>query len=486
MQTLVELLLELKTLAASNAPGKLARIRRLFADPRAPAELQVGRHFVARLLTADVDQQLDSLDPEDRKAAVDVAHDVLPRGPALRALRRVFNDPDMKVRAKARTASSTLGHGIARDELRARVADDRRGGEEHTLWAFGLFASDRKRTRRPAVPSTSAALGLPALATPDDVARLVGLDGADDLAPLMRAGTGPGSGYVEFEIAKAKGGARRIAAPRAALRKVQRAILAKILARVPVHDASHGFVAGRSTVTNARPHRGAAIVLKLDLKDFFPTLHYRRVAGIFRSLGYVEDVAAVLAGLTTYRPRLADGAAVWPGMLPQGAPTSPALANLACRRLDRRLAALAAKVGATYTRYADDLTLSFADANPDVKLGRLFWWVELICEQEGFLERPDKRRVLRASQQQRITGLVVNADVHLPRADRKRFRAMLHNCAAHGLASQAQRANQSPSEFAAYLAGYAAYANMVEPTLGAAWLAEVERIVAASGAASDA
>ncbi|HEY0986854.1 MAG TPA: reverse transcriptase family protein, partial [Kofleriaceae bacterium] len=163
-------------------------------------------------------------------------------------------------------------------------------------------------------------------------------------------------------------------------------------------------------------------------------------------------------------------------MLPQGAPTSPALANLACRRLDRRLAQLAAKVGAVYTRYADDLTLSFAQ-RPELRIGRLLWWIDAICEQEGFLERPDKRRILRANHQQRVTGLVVNAGVNVPRADRRRFRAILHNCAAHGVASQAR----DRDDFTAYLAGYAAYVHMVDPALGRAWLDEVDRLLARDG-----
>jgi len=247
--------------------------------------------------------------------------------------------------------------------------------------------------------------------------------------------------------------------------------LDQILAKVPVHEACHGFVTGRSTVTNAKPHEGAAIVIKLDLKDFFPTVHYRRVRGLFKNLGYNEQVAGLLAGLTTYRPKVGD-TVVWPGVLPQGAPTSPALANLACRRLDRRLGRLADKYGATYTRYADDLTFSFAK-QPEVKLGRLLWWIDGICQQEGFVERPDKRRILRNKHQQRVTGLVVNAGVHVPRADRKRFRAILHNCKKNGVASQA-RGN---ADFGAYLAGFAAYVHMVEPALGKRWIAEVDQLL---------
>jgi retron-type reverse transcriptase len=290
----------------------------------------------------------------------------------------------------------------------------------------------------------------------------------------MRPGTEPGSGYIEFEIPKAKGGTRRIAAPRTPLRKVQRKILDEILAKVPVHDACHGFVENRSTVTNAAPHVGAAIVIKMDIKDFFPTVHYRRVRGLFQYLGYNEQVAATLAGLTTYRPKLASGHVVWPGVLPQGAPTSPAIANLTCRRLDHRLTRLAAKCGAVYTRYADDLTFSFK-TEPDVRIGRFLWWVDGICQQEGFTERADKRRILRAKHQQRVTGLVVNAKVNIPRAERRRFRAILHNCAKSGIESQARE----HADFKSYLAGYAAYVHMVDPVLGKHYLAEVARLIGA-------
>lgn len=473
MQTLVELLVQLKELGASREPDKLERIAALFADPRAPAELQVGRHYVARLLLAEVDEQLDSLDPKRRKAAITTARLVFPRSDAARVLRRVYQDPDPSVRGVARRTIEKLGlQTVAPADVRARGTGD----GPSASWAFGIFPSDHGARRAPSKPSRPNALQayqLPALATASGVARLVGID-EDQLAQLMRPGVGPGSGYVEFEIPKAKGGTRRIAAPRAPLRKVQRAILDKILARIPMHDACHGFVTGRSTVTNATPHQRAALVIKMDLKDFFPTVHYRRVKGLFQFLGYNESVAGTLAGLTTYRPKLDSGEVVWPGRLPQGAPTSPALANLACRRLDRRLERLAAKYGATYTRYADDLTFSFP-AKPEVQLGRFLWWVDGICQREGFLERPDKRRILRAKHQQRITGIVVNGGIHIPRADRKRFRAILHNCQKHGVASQAK----GRDDFEAYLAGYAAYVQMVEPALGRRWVAEVEQLLGA-------
>jgi hypothetical protein len=474
MQTLVELLTELKTLAASDAPDKLDKINKLFDNPRAPAEFQVGRHYVSRALARSVEDQIGSIDPSMRKTAITTARLVFAKSNAARMLRHVFHDPDASVRSLARRTMRKLGlDELVPPELRRRQSSRR---ANTTAWAFGIFASDWVAAQQPKKPARVDALakyGLPPLKTIKDVQKLIGVD---EPTPLMRAGADAGSGYVEFEIPKAKGGTRRIAAPRAALRKVQRIILDQILARVPMHDACHGFVAGRSTVTNATPHQKAALVVKLDLKDFFPTVHYRRVRGLFKHLGYSDTVAAVLAGLTTYRPKLPDGTVLWPGILPQGSPTSPALANLACRRLDRRLSRLAAKYGAVYTRYADDLTFSFAK-QPDIALGRFLWWVDGICQQEGFVERTDKRRILRNKHQQRVTGIVVNAGVHVPRADRKRFRAILHNCKKHGVASQAR----GRDDFAAYLAGYAAYVHMVEPALGKKWVDEVDALLDGGG-----
>ncbi|HET9988191.1 MAG TPA: reverse transcriptase family protein [Kofleriaceae bacterium] len=472
MFTLVELLQELKDLATGDDPKKLARINDLFANPNNPAEFQVGRHYVAHMLSTEVTAKLDSLDPSDRKHAVTTAKLVFPRAAAARALRRVLHDPDVSVRSYARRTASVLGlTSTAPPDVRFQAG--KLGRFATTGWAFGIFASvsPRPKPKRPARADAVKQFGLPALPDRAAVAALVGVAPAE-LAKLMRPGVGAGSGYIEFEIAKAKGGTRRIAAPRKPLRTVQRTLLDKILAKVPVHEACHGFVTGRSTVTNATPHARAALVVKLDLKDFFPSVHYRRVRGLFTFLGYSADVANLLAGLTTYRPKLPTGEVVWPGVLPQGAPTSPAIANLTCRRLDQRLARLAAKFGATYTRYADDLTFSFAQP-PEIRIGRFLWFVDAICEQEGFLERPDKRRILRAKHQQRVTGIVVNAGVHVPRADRKRFRAILHNCKQHGVASQAN----GRTDFAAYLAGYAAYVHMVEPALGTSWVTEVARLL---------
>jgi hypothetical protein len=472
----VALILKLRTLIqdpAANAP----QIRTLIEQHQDMAEYQIARFYAARHLVGDVERLIDDIDPRQRLAGVELVRFGFPRSLAGKLLRRVVKDPDISVRKRARSTVKHLGLAdIAPPDTRFQGTRTSRGRYNVTGWAFGLFKQFAARAwdRQPRPATRVQALGaqgLPALASAADVCTLLGVDAAG-LAKLMRPGTESGSAYVEFEIPKAKGGTRRIAAPRGPLRKAQRALLDKILAKVPQHDAAHGFVIGRSTVTNARPHVGAALVIKTDLKDFFPTVHYRRVAGIFMALGYNDVVAGVLAALTTYRPKLPDGRVVWPGVLPQGAPTSPVLANLACRRLDARLVKLAAKFGATYTRYADDLTFSFAET-PTIAVGRFLWWVDGICQQEGFIEHPGKRKFLRAKTQQRITGIVVNRAVHVPRRDRRRFRAMLNNAEKRGLAT----ASRGHAEFGAYLAGYAAYVQMVQPVLGAAWSARVAKLL---------
>lgn len=472
----VELILKLRTLLEDRA-GNAAEIHELLERHQDLAEYQIARFYVARHLVGQVEALIGDLDPEKRHAGVGLIAFGFPRTLAGKLLRRVVKDPDIRVRKRARGVVARLGlDDVAPPDARYDGRRSRFGRHNPTGWAFGLFRQHALRAwdRKPRPATKIAALGaqgLPALASVKELAGWLGCE-AKELARLMRPGTRSGSAYVEFEIPKAKGGTRRIAAPRAALRRAQRKILDEILAKVPQHDAAHGFVAGRSTVTNARPHLGAALVVKTDLKDFFPTVHYRRVAGLFTALGYGEPVAAALAALTTYRPQLEDGRVVWPGVLPQGAPTSPALANLACRRLDVRLTKLAAKFGATYTRYADDLTFSFA-APPAIAVGRFLWWVDGICQQEGFLEHPGKRKLLRKKTQQRVTGVVVNEALHVPRADRRRFRAILHNCKKQGLPSQAK----GRDDFAAYLAGYAAYVTMVQPELGRAWAAEVAALL---------
>jgi RNA-directed DNA polymerase len=473
--TLGALLLQLQPLLG-DPWGNFAELTRLLERHRDLAEYEVARHWVAKSLGPRLWDLVHSEDPRERQQAVEAARLLCSRAGAAKILRHLVKDPITRVAQRARSTIYLLG---ITDVALPNTHRLRQGQAVHPrMWSPGgwSYGAGRAWGRRPSQQAPDlATLGLPALPDVDALAAHLGLADAHALRRLMRPGSATGAPYVDFEIPKRTGGTRRISAPRAPLRAAQREILRTILDRIPTHEAAHGFVRGRSTVTNARPHLGAAILVKLDLKDFFPTVHYHRVRGLFEHYGYSNQVSGALAALCTRRPVMPDGHVAWPGVLPQGAPTSPTIANLVSRRLDERLTGLARKLGATYTRYADDLTFSFG-REPERGLGRFFWWVDQIVQQEGFSEHSGKRRVLRRSTQQRVTGIVVNEELHVPRAARRRFRAILHNCKTKGLASQAR----GRDDFRDYLLGFASYVHMVQPKEGQALLAEVRALLAQS------
>ncbi len=305
---------------------------------------------------------------------------------------------------------------------------------------------------------------LPALARSQDLAMVLGIS-----LPQLRWLTYHRRGaslvhYRRYEIPKKTGGQRRISAPKPRLSAAQHWVLKSILEKLDPSPLAHGFVRHRSIVTNATPHVGKRVVINVDLKDFFPSVTFRRVKGLFRKVGYSEHVATVLALLCTEPPRVPaelDGktyyVALGARMLPQGACTSPAITNALCRRLDQRLAGLAKKHGFTYTRYADDLTFS---GDKPAAAGRVLRSVRAIVEAEGFVENPAKTRVMRASQRQEVTGVTVNTRVTMPRDEYRLLRATLHNAARHGLESQNR---EGLPAFAAHLRGRVEFACMVDP-----------------------
>jgi hypothetical protein len=279
--------------------------------------------------------------------------------------------------------------------------------------------------------------------------------------------------YRRFIIPKRGGGERAIWAPLPKLKAAQHWILWNIAEKLPVHGAAHGFLPGRSTLSNAALHTNARIIVKMDVKDFFPTVTLRRVKGIFRKAGYREQVATLLALLCTEAPREVvelDGQTYYvslgPRCLPQGAPTSPALTNTLCLRLDRRLSGLAKRLGWRYTRYADDLTFSLpAEHLGKPRVGALLGVVRRLVAAEGFQIHPEKTRVHRQGGRQQVTGLVVNGSQtpRVPRRLRRQLRAAAHNLA--------QGKPLKDGETVARLAGYAAYVYMTDAELGSNLLA---------------
>jgi RNA-directed DNA polymerase len=489
--SLAALLFSLKPLLDSPTQN-FAEIVELLDANTDLAEYEVARYWVSRAMLPTLIQLSRSPDPRQRRQAATGIRLVCTRKRAAQLLRPLVKDSDWEVQARARHAVRALeidevALPDSRFKLPRRNTPYAIGGWNPTGWSFGLFGGRYgwQMRRERAASATKKTLiekySLPALENAAAVQRWLELPKKQTLKRYLRPGSGTGSPYVEFEIKKASGAPRKITAPRMALKRIQRKILTEILDKLPVHAACHGFVRGRSVVSNAAPHQGAKLIIKMDLRDFFPTIHYRRVRGLFTRLGYNPEVAGALAGLTTHRPKLEDGTVVWPGVLPQGAPTSPALANLLCRRLDARLLGLATRAGAIYTRYADDLTFSFR-APPDKGLGGFLWWVDQVCQQEGFVENTEKRRILWPSSQQRVTGVVVNSSLHIPRQARHQFRALLHNCVLDGIAAH----DRGRKDFRAYLLGFASYVKMVQPQLGARLLTEVRALLRTAAAGSSA
>ena len=314
-----------------------------------------------------------------------------------------------------------------------------------------------------------AALSLPVLHSPVELASALGLS-----IPRLRwlcfhTEAATRIHYVQFEVPKKSGGTRTIGAPHRTLAEAQRWILEEILAKLPLEDAAHGFVTGRSTLTNALPHSGRGVVVNLDLEAFFPSIGFARVRHLFRRLGYSGAVATLLALLCTECPRrrvVYDGTpyfvATGPRGLPQGACTSPALSNQIARRLDRRLGGLSRKLGWTYTRYADDLTFSAGPESRD-KVAYLLARVRHIVQDERFAVNRKKTRVQRPESRQVVTGLVVNAAPAVPRAVVRRLRAILHRAKTTGLSAQNR---DSHPNFRGWVEGMIAYVAMVKPALG--------------------
>ncbi|HVS73413.1 MAG TPA: reverse transcriptase family protein [Phycisphaerae bacterium] len=359
-------------------------------------------------------------------------------------------------------------------------------------------------------PARLAGVDLPALATEGALAAWLGVTVprlqwlADATGRNRRQAEGPLRNYRYRWIARRA--AKREAAPpprlleipKATLKAMQRQILEQILQRVPAHAAAHGFVPGRSPVTNAAAHCGKAVVLRMDLQDFFASVAAARVFRLFRTLGYSATVSRLLMGLcTTMMPadvwerrprRAADGGEDDGGdflrrqrlitrHLPQGAPTSPALANLAAMRLDRRLSRLAAAAGGReggvhYTRYADDLTFS-AGRRFGRSMQRLRVLIDVIAREEGFVVNQRKTRVMRAGVRQRVAGVVVNVRPNVERRAYERLKALLTNCVRHGAASQ-NRAGVK--DFRAHVLGRVAQVAGVHAARGAKLRALAARV----------
>jgi RNA-directed DNA polymerase len=293
--------------------------------------------------------------------------------------------------------------------------------------------------------STLLQVGFPVIFDLEHLARRIGYPGA-----LVRAVSAKSTEfYRSFLIPKRTGGSRTIQAPYPALLHIQRWILRRILLRFELSPWAHGFVAQRSIVTNALEHVGAKSILRMDISDFFPSIRLPRVIAVFRRAGYLPGVSYAMACLCTLD-----------GQLPQGAATSPAIANIVARPLDRRLAALADRSSLRYTRYADDMIFSGNRIS-----GNLPGLVCSIVKSEGFTINDRKTMLARDAQRLIVTGVSISAGrTRLPRGKRRELRALIHRTLSYNLLKPNVVQNPPDPQYLQRLLGSLAHWINVEPT----------------------
>lgn len=265
------------------------------------------------------------------------------------------------------------------------------------------------------------------------------------LATIVNA---PESFYRQFSIPKRSGGLREINAPYPSLKYVQTWINENVLSKVPVHGCAHGFVNKKSIVTNVRPHVGKPYLLKIDLKDFFPTISINLVIQVFRKLGYTPVVSFYLASLCCYE-----------GVLPQGSPASPTLSNIVAKHMDRRLYRLARRFGYVYTRYADDIAFS-GDEIPVTFIK----YVKGIIEDCGFTVNEKKVRLYGLNGNKILTGIsLAGGKLRVPRDYRRKLEIELFYIKKYGIDAHMNHMKIRRYNYLESIMGRVDFWRMVEP-----------------------
>ena len=321
---------------------------------------------------------------------------------------------------------------------------------------------------------------LPVFASLTELAESMSLDLATLRYLLYQRKVSKNTHYYTFEIPKKSGGKRKISAPKGKMKNLQLWVLENILNQIPLGEFAHGFVPQRSILTNAQPHTGQDIVINVDLKDFFPTISYKRVKGLFRTLGYSEQMAIIFALICTQAETETvemDGITYYvqkgERFLPQGSPASPAISNIIAYKLDKKIVGLTKKLSFNYTRYADDLSFSTTKEN-EQNIPKLICFLQRIIKSEGFTMHPDKTHIMRKGGLQTVTGIVVNEKLNIERKKLRQFRALLHNIEMNGWKDQkwGQADNLIHS-----VEGYIHFIQMVNPEKGIKFKEQLAKII---------
>lgn len=270
--------------------------------------------------------------------------------------------------------------------------------------------------------------------------------------------------YYNFSISKKSGGKRIISMPNKELLIVQKKIQEKILDNVIIHKNAFGFVKNKSIIDNAKMHLNKEMILNMDLKDFFPSIHRGRVFYIFKNIcNYDNNTSYCLTKLTTYK-----------NSIPQGAPTSPVISNIVAFMLDVRLSKIADKFNINYTRYADDITFSGNKENINKSLLKI---VNDIIEECGFKVNPKKTRFASYAGRQEVTGLIVNnKEISVPNDYIKKIRQELYYVKKYGLKGHREKVGFTNKYFKDHMLGKILFVNQIDSQKGKKLLNEFNKI----------
>ncbi len=246
--------------------------------------------------------------------------------------------------------------------------------------------------------------------------------------------------YRQFDLVKRGGGKRSINSPRTFLKVIQQFLADYYYICLPVHESVHSYRLGGSINSNASLHTGKQFVAGVDISDFFGSVTSVNIHRMLMDYGLSNRSAEILVKLSTFH-----------GVLPQGAPTSPVLSNAYLYDFDVIMDSHCSGVGLTYSRYADDLTVSGdnkAEIVQAIGIAR-----DLLRERFALEINDRKTRIVSAHGQQRVTGIVVNEQARPPRDFRRGIRAAFNNA----------RKEEKPSpDLIRRLTGYMSYLSSFE------------------------
>lgn len=273
---------------------------------------------------------------------------------------------------------------------------------------------------------------------------------------LASAINSPAHHYRSFQIPKKKGGGRNINSPYPALLECQYWVYENILKSQKIHPTAQGFTIKKSIITNSQLHVSQKEFLKIDIKDFFPSIKINRVISVFQKLGYTNHVSFYLASLCCLNEEL-----------PQGAPTSPVLSNIISIHLDKRLFAFAKKFNLRYTRYADDLAFS-GESIPPI----LISYISRIISESGFQVNSTKTILHKTRGKRILTGIsIANDQIKLPRDYKRKLKQEIHFIRTYGLSSHIRKKKIKNPNYLESIIGKVCFWLNVEPESNQATLA---------------